>query len=188
MPLPVCEGSEPGGSAQTTSCNQESCIIHTEREIFQVLVAVERWGQTVKRPAVLLTLPLCCFHINIFTGTFFWQPRLAPRTVQRREGLLTTCQRYALESTEGQGDLISNPLLLSWCFPTDSVSVLYPLFKWETAGLKSSLCPNSLPTSLSTFLPPPLAKKAEAISETLILLQMFLLITKKLNLAAWWNS
>ena len=174
MLLPVYEGSEPGGSAQTTLCNQESCIIHTEREIFQVLVAVERWGQTVKRSAVLLTLPLCCFPINIFTGTFFWQPKLAPRTVERREGLLTTCQWYALESTEGQGDLISNPFsLLSWCFPTDSVSVLYPLFKWETAGLKSSPCPNSLPTSLSMFLPRPLAKKAEAISETLILLQMF---------------
>lgn len=83
MLLPVYEGSEPGGSAQTTSCNQ-SLASFTQKGRFSKFLLL--WRDEVKLlrgQAVFLTLLLCCFHINIFTGTFFWQPRLALRTVER---------------------------------------------------------------------------------------------------------
>lgn len=40
-------------------------------DIFQVLFCCGAMSLNCKRSAVLLTPPLCYFHINIFTGTFF---------------------------------------------------------------------------------------------------------------------
>lgn len=111
------------------------------------------------------TLPLCCFHINIFTGTIFgrWSPLSG---LWKEENFVhhmpMVCTWVNLGPMWFQFMSFS---LLSWCFPTDSVSILYPFFKWKTAGLKWSSCPNPPLYSL--------IKEAAAFSDKLIPLQMF---------------
>lgn len=65
---PNHKGSKPEGSAQTTSCNW---VLHqSQREgDFLSSFCCGEMSSNCRRSAVLLTLPLCCFHINIFTGT-----------------------------------------------------------------------------------------------------------------------
>lgn len=51
---------------------------HSLGEEFSSPVAMERQDWNCKRSSVLLTLPLCCFHINVFTGTIFGRWGLLP--------------------------------------------------------------------------------------------------------------
>lgn len=133
-----------------------------------------------KRSAALLTLPLCCVSYKYFYWDIFWQRSLARGLW--RAGKLCSLHANGMHLNQLRAGVIWNHVLFHfWCFPTDSVSTLYPFFKWETAGLKSSPCPNSP-------LHSPI-KEAAAVSDTVNPITDVLLITKMLNLAAcWWRS